>query len=175
MKNISFVTGPSVALALLAGCSGLEKRVAALEGVTEVHTRQLAGTFVTAVETGSVTLPQNDFLVLASLDLPEGNYVVSGQIVGRSADSKPKDEGLGCDMRVTASDGKVTQFGGFGNILTRTFEINPLGTIALPVAGVASIRCRTDKADTIFIQWTKLVVAGVPRLVEGSSASSSKP
>lgn len=154
----------------------LEQRVAALEALTAtqsnqilalqtqtvVLTGQIEGISTTSAQTTVVVLPANDFMTFASLNLPAGNYLLSGQVNGRPYSSAASLIGIGCQMRASTVDYPIGW--GQATLLSYYFQIDPIGSVALPDGGTVWIQCRTDNYPTVIVDNTVLIATRVPTL-----------
>jgi len=151
------------------GSHSLDQRVTRLEAQLATQAAQIAklqnqlakrtSQAFTAIS-GSVVLPENDYLSLVSLILPAGKYVLHGQVEGRPYSGHADLEGIGCQLwSNTVPGGPIG--GGQATLLGYYFETNPIGSIDLPSGGTVWIQCRTDHAATVIIDVTRLIAIQV--------------
>ncbi len=176
MKGILLAVCAGSSFLFLSGCTRLEDRVAALESVTAVHTNQLASIFGTEAVTGLRSMPDT-VTSLVTLTLPAGSYVISGQVSGTIApNTDTRRGGIGCELRVTESDGDVYQVGaGTAGVDGANYQISPIGTVTIADAGVAAILCHAPVANGVSIDYTRVVATGVPKLLSSAAVKVKKP
>jgi len=166
MKRILSIVLMCASATLLVGCGRLEKRVSALERVSAEHTAQLSKTFAAEAHLPmSVELPHQKFLVLASLELPPGSYVISSQVLG-STRAHPIPTGVGCQLDVTDAEGKIYQIGSSAaGLAADTFELSPVGAVNLAKNGIATIQCKAPQAQSATVDKAILLATGFPRVL----------
>lgn len=176
MRRTLFIVVMGASVTLLAGCGRLEKRISALEKVSVEHTAQLSKTFAAEAHLPtSVELPYQNMLVLASLDLPPGSYVISSQVFG-STRAHPIPYGVGCELDVKDADGTIYQIGGSNaGLAADAFELSPVGAVNLATNGVATIQCKAPQARSAIVDWAILLATGFPRvLIQPDSSKATR-
>jgi len=113
----------------------------------------------TRAQTSTVVLPANNFLTLASLNLPAGNYVFLGQVDGRPYNSTPANVGIGCQIWSNTSGSPIGW--GEATLLSYYFQLSPIASVAFPSGGRVWIQCRTDDAATVIIDDSVLIAVRV--------------